>query len=64
MKKRKRSRSGSPLPEARRREIGSPLAVTVRYPQDVLSAIDAARGDTSRSAWLLAVARAALGVSS
>lgn len=56
-KRNPKSRSGSRQPEDRTRELGSPVVVSARYPQDVLAAIDAARGETARQAWLVQAAR-------
>lgn len=56
-KTKKRRASGPDIPEARRRALGSPVNVSARYPQDLLAAIDAARGETPRQAWLVQAAR-------
>lgn len=56
-KTKRRRASGPDIPESRRRELGSPVNVSARYPQDLLAAIDAARGDTARQAWLVEAAR-------
>ncbi len=56
MTKRKRKRSGSRQPEARTRELGAPVVVSARYPQELLAAIDAARGEQPRQQWLVEAA--------
>lgn len=57
MTRRKRRASGAYVPEARRGEFESPVVVSAGYPQDLLAAIDDARGDTDREAWLVEAAR-------
>lgn len=57
MTKAKRRASGTYLPETRRTELGSPVVVAARYPQELLAAIDAARADEPRQRWLVEAAR-------
>jgi hypothetical protein len=57
MKRKPKSRSGPQQPESRRRELGAPIVVSVRLPQDLRDAIDAERGTTSRTQWLVEAAR-------
>lgn len=57
MTKRERRASGTQLPEARTRELGSPVVVAARYPQELLAEIDAARADEPRQCWLVEAAR-------
>ena len=56
-KRKPKSRSGPQQPESRRRELGAPIVVSVRLPQDLRDAIDAERGATSRTQWLVEAAR-------
>lgn len=56
-KRKTKSRSGPQQPESRTRELGAPIVVSVRLPQDLLAAIDAERGETSRSQWVVEAAR-------
>ncbi len=51
-----KGRSGSRQPESRTRELGAPVVVSARYPQALLDAIDAARGDSPRQRWLVEAA--------
>lgn len=60
----RRARSGPTPTEAERRERGGSVGVPLRIPQELLAAIDAARGDVSRNAWVIAAARAALEIKS
>lgn len=57
MTKRKRRASGTTQPESRTRELGSPVVVAARYPQELLAQIDAARADEPRQRWLVETAR-------
>lgn len=57
MKRKPRSRSGPQQSESRTRELGAPIVVSVRLPQDLLAAIDAERGTTSRTQWIVEAAR-------
>lgn len=57
MTTRKRKRTRPQRTEARARELGAPVVVSARYPQDLLAAIDSARGETPRQAWLVQAAR-------
>lgn len=57
MATRKRTR---PDTQQRTRELGSPVVVSVRLPQPLLAAIDAARGDVPRGRWIADAAQAAL----
>jgi hypothetical protein len=50
-------RSGSRQPESRTIELGSPVVVSARYPQELLAEIDAARGEQPRQQWLVEAAR-------
>lgn len=43
--------------ESAKRARGLPVVVSARYPQDLLAAIDSARGETPRQAWLVQAAR-------
>lgn len=52
-----RKRKPKPRTESARRARGLPVVVSARYPQDLLAAIDDARGETSRQAWLVQTAR-------
>lgn len=52
-----KSRSGPQQPESRRRELGAPIVVAARYPQELLARIDAARADEPRQRWLVEAAR-------
>ena len=45
-----------PDTQARTRELGAPVVVSARYPQALLDAIDAARGDSPRQRWLVEAA--------
>lgn len=56
----KRKRTRPQRTEARARELGAAVVVSARYPQELLAAIDAARGDVPRQRWLVAAAEAAL----
>ena len=56
-KRKTKNRSGPQQPESRTRELGAPIVVSVRLPQDLLAAIDAERGTTSRTQWLVEAAR-------
>lgn len=53
----KRKRTRPQRTEARARELGAPVVVSARYPQELLAAIDAARGETARQVWLVEAAR-------
>lgn len=55
--RRKRRTSGTRQPETRTRELGSPVVVAARYPQELLAQIDAARADVPRQRWLVEAAR-------
>jgi len=44
-------------PESRTRELGAPIVVSVRLPQELRDAIDAVRGTTSRTQWIVEAAR-------
>lgn len=57
MKRKPRSRSGPQQPESRTRELGAPIVVSVRLPQKLRDAIDAVRGATSRTQWIVEAAR-------
>lgn len=57
MTKRKRRTSGTRQPETRTRELGAPVVVAARYPQELLARIDAARADEPRQRWLVEAAR-------
>lgn len=46
-----------PDTQARTRELGAPVVVAARYPQELLARIDAARGPTARQTWLVEAAR-------
>lgn len=52
-----RKRTRPQRTETRARELGAPVVVSARYPQDLLAAIDCARGETPRQAWLVQAAR-------
>ena len=54
MSRRRRSR---PDTQERTRELGAPIVVSVRLPQELRDAIDAVRGATSRTRWLVEAAR-------
>lgn len=56
-KRKTKSRSGPQQPESRTRELGAPIVVSVRLPQELRDAIDAVRGTTSRTRWLVEAAR-------
>lgn len=56
----KRKPRSRPDTQARTRELGAPVVVAARYPQELLAAIDAARGETARQVWLVEAARARL----
>lgn len=56
MTKRKRT-SGTRQPETRTRDLGAPVVVAARYPQELLAQIDAARADEPRQRWLVEAAR-------
>lgn len=53
MTKAKRRASGTRQPETRTRELGAPVVVAARYPQELLARIDAARADEPRQRWLV-----------
>ncbi len=55
--RRKRRTSGTRQPETRTRELGAPVVVAARYPQELLAQIDAARADEPRQRWLVEAAR-------
>jgi hypothetical protein len=55
--KRKRRTSGTRQSETRTRELGAPVVVAARYPQELLAQIDAARADEPRQQWLVEAAR-------
>ena len=59
-KRKTKSRGGPQQPESRRRELGAPIVVSVRLPQELRDAIDAVRGATSRTRWLVEAARGRL----
>lgn len=56
-KRKAKGRSGPQQSESRTRELGAPIVVSVRLPQDLLAAIDAERGTTSRTQWIVEAAR-------
>lgn len=57
MTERKRRTSGTRQPETRTRDLGAPVVVAARYPQELLAQIDAARADEPRQRWLVEAAR-------
>jgi hypothetical protein len=46
-----------PDTQERTRELGAPIVVSVRLPQELRDAIDAVRGATSRTQWIVEAAR-------
>lgn len=52
-----RKRKPKARTESAKRARGLPVVVSARFPQDVLAAIDAARGETPRQTWLVQAAR-------
>jgi len=52
-----KGRSGTRQPETRTRDLGAPVVVAARYPQELLAQIDAARADEPRQRWLVEAAR-------
>lgn len=53
----KRKPRSRPDTQARTRELGAPVVVSARYPQELLAEIDAARGEQPRQQWLVEAAR-------